>query len=67
LIQKVVAMLAEIFMVRSEAKARLVDEVLPSSTSCFIPFSPSSQFAFKQPDLKGEEAPGEKSPVPTVR
>jgi hypothetical protein len=63
----VVAMLAEIFMVRSEAKARLVEEVLPSSTSRFIPFAPSSQFVFKQPDLKGEEAPNEERPVRAVR
>ena len=52
-------MLAEIFMVRSEAEARLVEEVLPSSTSRFIPFSPSSQFVFKQRDLNGEEGPSE--------
>ena len=60
-------MLAEIFIVRLEAKARLVEEVLPSSTSRFIPFSPSSQFAFKQPDLKGQEAPSEERPVRVVR
>jgi hypothetical protein len=58
----VVAMLAEIFMVRSEAEARLVEEVLPSSASRFIPFSPSSQFVFKETDLKGEEAPSEERP-----
>jgi hypothetical protein len=63
----VVAMLAEIFMVRSEAQARLVEEVLPSSTSRFIPFSPSSQFVFKQTDLKGEEAPNEERPVRVFR
>jgi hypothetical protein len=65
LIEKmVVAMLAEIFMVRSEAQARLVEEVLPSSTSRFIPFSPSrSQFVFKETDLKCEEAPSEEPPV----
>ena len=65
LIQKVVAMLAEIFMVRSEAEARLVEEVLPPSTSRFIPFSPNSQFVFKETDLKGEEAPN-KEPPPRV-
>ena len=59
-------MLAEVFMVRSEAKARLAEEVLPSSTSRSIPFSPSSQFVFKQPDLKGEEGPSEKPPVGAV-
>jgi hypothetical protein len=52
-------MLAEIFMVRLEAEARLVEEVVPSSTSRFIPFSPSSQFVFKQADLKSEKAPNE--------
>jgi hypothetical protein len=67
LIQKVVAMLAEIFMVRSEAKARLVQEVLPSSTSSFIPFSPKSEFALRQMDLKGDEAPSEEQPVSVVR
>ena len=60
-------MLAEIFMVRSEAQARLVEEVLPSSTSRFIPFSPSSKFVFKQTDLKGEEAPNEERLVKVVR
>jgi hypothetical protein len=60
-------MLAEVFMVRSEAEARLVKEVLPSSTSRFIPCSPNSQFVFKQPDLKCEEGPGEKPPIGAVR
>jgi hypothetical protein len=64
---KVVAMLAEIFMVRLEAEARLVEEVLPSSTSRFIPFSASSQFAFKETDLKGDEAPTEERLVRVVR
>ena len=44
---KVAAMLAEIFMVRLEAEARLVEEVLPSRTSRFIPFSLKRQFGFK--------------------
>jgi hypothetical protein len=60
-------MLAEIFMVRSEAKARLMEDVLPSSTSAFIPVSPRSQFFFKQPDLKCEEAPNEEQSVKVVR
>jgi hypothetical protein len=60
-------MLAEIFMVRSEAKARLVEEVLPSSTSSFIPFSPRTQFTFKKTDLKAKEAPSEERPVSVVR
>jgi hypothetical protein len=63
LIQKVVAMLAEIFMVRSEAKARLVEEVFPSSKSSFIPFNPKSQFAFKDKEPKGAQPPGEEWPV----
>jgi hypothetical protein len=37
---KVVAMPAEIFMVRLEAEARLLEEVLPSSRSRFIPYTP---------------------------
>ena len=61
-----VAMLAEIFMVRSEAKARLVEEVLPSSNSPFIPLSPRSQFVFKQTDVKAEQAPSEEWPVGVV-
>ena len=56
-------MLAEIFMVRSEAKARLVEDMLPSSTSSFIPFSPRTQFIFKETDLKGEEVPSKERPV----
>jgi hypothetical protein len=46
-------MLAEIFMVRLEAEARLVEDILPSSTSRFIPF------VFKQTDRKREEASSE--------
>jgi hypothetical protein len=60
-------MLAEIFMVRSEVEARLVEDMLPSSTSRFIPFSPRNQFAFKQRDLKSQEAPSEERPVGVVR
>jgi hypothetical protein len=63
----VVAMLAEIFMVRSEAKARLVDEVLPSSTSRFIPFSPRSPFVLKETVPKGTETLSEERPVRVVR
>ena len=60
-------MLAEIFMVRSEAEARLVDEVLPSSTSRFIPFSPRSHFVFKETDAKGGESSDKDGPVTEVR
>jgi hypothetical protein len=74
----VAAMLAEIFMVRSEAKARVVEDVLPSSSSSFIPFSPRTQFTFKETDLKetdlketdlketdlkAKESPSEERPV----
>jgi hypothetical protein len=54
-------------MVRSEAKARLVEEVLPSSTSLFVPFIPRTQFTFKETDLKGEEAPNQERPASVVR
>ena len=50
-------------MVRSEAKARLVEDIHPSSTSSFIPFSPRTQFVFKETDLKGEEVPSKERPV----
>jgi hypothetical protein len=63
----VVAMLAEVFMVRSEAQARLVEEVLPSSTSRFIPFSPSRPFVFKETVPKGAEALREERAVRVVR
>jgi hypothetical protein len=60
-------MLAEIFMVRLEVEARLVEEVLPWSTSRFVPFSASSQFVFKETDLKGSKSPSEERPVRVVR
>jgi hypothetical protein len=62
----VVAMLAEIFMLRSEAKARSVEEALPSSTSRLVPLSPRKQFLFKQPDLKSDKAPNEEQSVKVV-
>jgi hypothetical protein len=65
--QRVVAMLAEIFMVKAEAEARLVDEVLPSSRSRFIPLSPCSQFDFKETDPEGAEALNEDRPTTVVR
>ena len=58
-------MLSEIFMVRSEARARLVEEVLPSSTSSFIPFSPRTQFTFKNTAPNVAEAPHEE-PLATI-
>jgi hypothetical protein len=60
-------MLAEIFMVRLEAEARLVEEVLPSSTSRFIPFNLGSVFVFKQANHKRLEAPREEAPVGLVQ
>jgi hypothetical protein len=63
LIQKVVAMLAEIFMLRLEAQARLVEEVLPSSASPFIRFSPRNLFVLKQTDVRGEQVTSEEPPV----
>ena len=44
---RVVAMLAEIFMVRLEAAVRASKETLPSSTSRLVPFTPNSQPTFK--------------------
>ena len=49
--------------VRLEAEVRRAEEVIPSSTSRFIPFSPSSPFVFKETDLKGEEAPNKEQPA----
>lgn len=40
-------MLAEIFMVRLEAAARLQQEMASLSSSPFIPFGPNNQFSFK--------------------
>ena len=51
-------MLAEIFMVRLEAAARLQQETALSS-SPFIPFTPNNQFLFKdraaRPDDRRQE------------
>jgi hypothetical protein len=43
-------MLAEIFMVRLEATARVSNETLPTSPSQFVPFNKDGQFAFKDPE-----------------
>jgi hypothetical protein len=45
---RVVAMLAEIFMMRLEAAPRPPQEILPSSTSQFVPFNENGQFTFKE-------------------
>ena len=58
---------AEIFMVRLEAEARLVEEVLPSSTSRFMPFSSNSQFGFKEMEPKAAEAPSKEPFIRLVR
>jgi hypothetical protein len=49
-LNKVVAMLAEIFMLRSEAAARLQEQTTSTSSSVFVlvPFTPSDQFVFKE-------------------
>jgi hypothetical protein len=41
-------MLAEIFMVRLEAAARVPEEMAPSSNTRFVPFTPNRQLTFKQ-------------------
>ncbi len=45
---RVVAMLAEIFMVRLEAAARVPEEMAPSGNTRFVPFTPNRQITFKQ-------------------
>ena len=57
---RVVAMLAEIFMVRLEAAVRPVQEKLPSSVSPFVPFSPSAQLTFKRNEDRAPEGAREK-------
>ena len=46
-LKRVVAMLAEIFMVRLEAAARLQEQTATLSGSPFVPFTPNNQFLFK--------------------
>ena len=53
---RVVAMLAEIFMVRLEAAARALKETAPSSTSRFVSFTRNSQFTFKESRHRLSEA-----------
>jgi hypothetical protein len=45
-------MVAEIFMARLEAEARLMEDRLPSSTSAFVPFKQHDQLASKEAGLK---------------
>jgi hypothetical protein len=47
-LNEVVAMLAEIFIVRLEAAARLREQTASLSSSVFVPFTPNNQFAFKE-------------------
>ena len=53
---RVVAMLAEIFMMRLEVAARALKEAVPSSTSRFIPLAPNNQFTFKPSPYRPLEA-----------
>ena len=46
-LNEVVAMLAEIFMVRMGAAVRLQEQTASLSSSPFVPFVPSNQFLFK--------------------
>jgi hypothetical protein len=55
---RVVAMLAEIFMVRLEAAVRPVQEKLPSSVSPFV--TPSAQLTFKRNEDWAPEGAREK-------
>jgi hypothetical protein len=64
---KVVAMLAEIFIIRSQAQARLMEEVIPSSKSAFIPLCPRGEFTFKETRRKGAEAASGEQPIKVVR
>ena len=43
-------MLAEIFMVRLEAAARLQRDTALLTSSSFVPFTPNHQFLFKEQD-----------------
>jgi hypothetical protein len=41
-------MLAEIFIVRLEAAARVHEQTASLSSNVFVPFTPSNQLAFKE-------------------
>jgi hypothetical protein len=64
---RVVAMLAEIFMLRLEAERRLAQDILPSSASRRIPFSPKSQFALEGANQNREEVATEEPAVRLFR
>ena len=52
-------MLAEIFMVRLEAAARLKQETVSLSSSPFIPFAANNQFRFKDRIARPADRPQE--------
>ena len=58
-LNKVVAMLAEIFMVRLEAAARLQHQTVLLSSSSFVPFIPNNQFLFKDRTARPADRPRE--------
>jgi hypothetical protein len=58
---KVVAMLAEIFMMQLEAAARALQETAPSSNTRFVAFNPHAQITFKESRGRLAEAASEKS------
>jgi hypothetical protein len=55
----VVAMLAEIFMVRLEAATRLQEQTASLSGGRFVPFAPSNQFVFKDRTARPADPPRE--------
>ena len=52
-------MLAEIFMVRLEAAARLQQETASLSSSPFVPFTSNNQFLFKDRTARPADRPRE--------
>jgi hypothetical protein len=56
---KVVAMLAEIFMLRLEAERLRVQEVLPSSASSFVPLKATNNLVVKKAEHKAAETQSE--------
>ena len=52
-------MLAEIFMVRLEAAARLQQEPASLSSSSFVPFTANNQFLFKDRTARPADRPRE--------
>ena len=60
-------MLAEIFMVRLEAAARVPEETAPSSNTRFVPFTPDTQLTFKQSWHRTAEAGQEKPSIQSVQ